>query len=144
MKAAWVAGGFAIALSIISACTPHEPPPAAGPVDTAGAGQSATVPATFVNRVWTVAESAQVAPGSLRVFLSDGTLVMASPHATPAFGRWRYRDGDLTITEEGQRYPVDILALNRDTFRIRVRGPGEPVEIRFAPAAQPALPDSAR
>ena len=40
-------------------------------------------PALFVNRVWVVAESEQVAPGDLRVFLSEGTLVMAGPQARP-------------------------------------------------------------
>jgi hypothetical protein len=90
--------------------------------------------ASFVNRVWVVAESEQVAGGELRVFLSEGTLVMAAPHATPAFGSWRYRGDSLTITEEGRDYPVDIVELTEDTFRIRIRGPGEPVLIRFRPA----------
>jgi hypothetical protein len=95
---------------------------------------------SFINRVWAVAESEQVAVGELRVFLSEGTLVMASPHATPAFGAWR-RDGNgLTITEEGREYPVDIVELTGDTFRIRIRGPGEPVVIRLRPADQSSVP----
>jgi hypothetical protein len=32
-----------------------------------------------------------VAGGELRVFLSEGTLVMASSHGTPAFGTWSYK-----------------------------------------------------
>ena len=91
-------------------------------------------PASFVNRVWVVAESEQVALGDLRVFLSDGTLVMASPHATPAFGTWSYKDGALKITEESQEYAVDILELTRHSFRVRMHSPWEPVVIRFAPA----------
>ena len=59
---------------------------------------------------------------------------MASSHGTPAFGTWRVRDGNLSITEEGREYPVDVLELTADVFRIRIRGPGEPVVIRFAPA----------
>ena len=97
-----------------------------------------SAPASFVNRVWVVAESPQVAQGELRVFLSGGTLVMTSPHATPAFGTWSYKDGSLKITEEGQEYAVEILELTRDSFRIRIHSPGEPVVIRFAPAEQPA------
>ena len=96
-----------------------------------GAGRS------FVNRVWTVAESKQVAAGELRVFLAEGTLVMASSHGTPAFGAWRYEDGQLTITEESIDYPVDILELDAHTFKIRIRGPGEAIVIRFVPAEQP-------
>lgn len=114
--------------------------------DRAGDSQPVPTPATtqalakaapsFVNKVWRVVESEQVAPGSLRVFLADGTLVMASPHATPAFGAWRYDDGRLTITEEGQDYPTDILALSESTLRIRLHSPGEPVEILFEAAEQ--------
>jgi hypothetical protein len=101
-------------------------------------------PASFVNRVWVVAESQQVAQGELRVFLSEGTLVMASSHGTPAFGTWSYKDGSLKITEEGHEYAVDILELTRDSFRIRIHSPGEPVVIRFAPAEQSHSPETPR
>ena len=57
-----------------------------------------------------------------------------------ALGSWRVRDGRLSITEEGRDYPVDVLELGADVFRIRIRGPGEPVEIRFAPAEQVVVP----
>ena len=100
---------------------------------------STAAAASFVNRVWAVAESQQVAPGELRVFLSEGTLVMASPHGIPALGSWRYRDGRLTITEEGLSYDVEILELSQNVFRIRIQGPGEPIDIRFEPAGQPAV-----
>jgi hypothetical protein len=96
--------------------------------------KSSAAPAAFTNRVWVVAESEQVARGDLRVFLSEGTLVMASPHATPALGTWSYKDGQLMITEESRPYSVDILELTPTTFRIRIHSPGEPVVIRFAPA----------
>jgi hypothetical protein len=81
-----------------------------------------------------------LAAGELRVFLTDGTLVMASAHGTPAFGSWRVREGRLSITEASREYPVDVVELTPDVFRIRIRGPGEPVEIRFEPAEQPAVP----
>ncbi len=116
------------------------PSPAALP-EQAARPAPAKANASFVNRVWTVAESKQVAPGEVRVFLSDGTLVMTSPHAAPAFGKWRYGDGRLTIIEEGLEYPVDILALDENAFRIRMLSPGEPVEILFAPAEE-VLPES--
>lgn len=129
----------------LAACERSPAPPPA-PADPAAPTQPeepapAEAPASFVNRVWVVSESKQVAPGALRVFLSDGTLVMASPDSTPAFGQWRSKGGKLTITEEGRSYPADILALSANAFRIRIHGPGEPVEILFAPAPQPD-PDS--
>ena len=90
--------------------------------------------ATFVNKVWRVAESSSVAPGLLYVFLSEGTLVFASPHGKPALGTWSSDDRGLTIVEEGLPYRVDILALSATELRIRVHNPGEPVEIRLVPA----------
>jgi heat shock protein HslJ/uncharacterized membrane protein len=127
------------ALSLaLTACEKAETPPPAPPAAPQSQAPPETAPAkaavSFVNRVWVVAESKQVARGELRVFLSDGTLVMASPNATPAFGQWRSEGGRLTITEESRNYPVDILALSEDAFRIRINGPGEPVDILFTPA----------
>ncbi len=120
------------ALLALAACAQKETPaPLAVP-----APEPAAAAPSFVNRVWSVAESKQVEVGSLRSFLSDGTLVMTSPNSTPAFGTWR-RDGQgLVITEEGQDYDTDILALTANSFRIRMHSPGDPVEIRFEPAKQ--------
>ena len=137
---------IAVTAWALAACerSPTPPPAPATPAAPARpAEEPAPEPAvaSFVNRVWVVSESRQVAPGALRVFLSDGTLVMTSPGSTPAFGQWRSEGGKLTITEDGQSYPADILALGAEAFRIRINGPGEPVEILFAPAPQPD-PDS--
>jgi hypothetical protein len=91
---------------------------------------------TFVNRVWSVAERSDgAAPGALYVFLTDGTLLISAPDATPALGRWR-ADGDgVVMVEEGIEYRVDILAVETDEFRIRSHNPGEPIEIRFERAS---------
>jgi hypothetical protein len=119
--------------SLTAGCTVDAP--SAPPGETA----ATRAPASFINKVWTVAESEQVAVGELRVFLSDGTLVMASSHSTPAFGTWNYQGGQLAITEEGLTYSVEILELTQDTFHIRIRSPGDPVVIRFRPAESPEL-----
>jgi hypothetical protein len=127
---------LAAGCSLAAACSAGSPPDQhASP--TSGAAPS------FVNKVWTVAESQQVAPGELRVFLSNGTLVMASSTGTPAFGTWKYKDGRLTITEEGIPYSVDIMELTSETFQIRIHNPGEPVVIRFALADSPPLTGTA-
>ena len=134
---------LAALLLALGGCKKAEPPP---PATTEPAVSPLPVARgeSFVNRVWEIVESPQSDAGALRVFLSDGTLVMTSPNATPAFGRWRYADGQLTIIEEGQDYATDILALTDREFRIRMHSPGEPVEIRFAPAKQPPLEAIAR
>lgn len=132
--------GFIVATVIaVSGCSPRDSAPE---VSTEATSEEVSTdnPATFINRVWEVAESDQVALGSLRAFLSEGTLVMADPNSTPALGAWSFQNGRLTITEEGLEYDVDILELTQDAFRIRIHNPGEPIEMRLAPAEQPPLP----
>jgi len=124
----------ATVLLAVSACSKPESPPPTAQLATEQA--PATAKLSFINRVWAVAESEQAEVGSLRVFLSEGTLVMASPNAEPAFGAWSQEDGRLKITEEGLNYDADILELSESAFRIRIHSPGEPVEILFTPAKQ--------
>lgn len=100
----------------------------------AGVPAVAEAPATFVNKVWRVSESAQVAHGSLYVFLAEGTLVMASAHGAPAFGKWKQDAGQLYMIEEGIEYKVDVLKLSDNIFRIRSRNNGAPVEMTLVPA----------
>lgn len=90
---------------------------------------------SFVNKVWQIKTSNSIEPGMLYVFLSDGTLVMASPSSQPSLGRWTRTEKGLNLIEEGITYPTEILSLKRDEFRIRSLNPGEPVELQLAPAA---------
>jgi len=96
--------------------------------------------ASFVNQVWKVSRSSAVEPGMMYVFLSDGTLVITSPHARPALGTWRSESGGLTMVEESIPYKVEILKLSQTEFTIRMHSPGEPLEITFVPADRPPLP----
>lgn len=99
-------------------------------------------PATFVDIVWKVERSSSVAPGQRYVFLSEGTLVVASPHGKPSLGTWTRQPGGLTMVEDGIPYACEILGLSKTEFRIRSHNPGEPVEITLVPAdgSPPALP----
>lgn len=81
-----------------------------------------------------MAASSGVERGTLYVFLGDGTLLITSSHGTPSLGRWEAAGKGLTLVEEGQRYPTEVLALTADTFGIRVRSPGTPLEITLVPA----------
>jgi heat shock protein HslJ len=124
-----------LTLTCVAAACSQSESPKSGPAPLPSAEPPAEQ-VSFVNKVWSVAESGQVEVGALRVFLSDGTLVMASPGSEPAFGRWS-QDGDrLTITEEGQAYDTDVLQLSEETFRIRMHSPGEPVVMLLRPAEQ--------
>lgn len=91
----------------------------------------------FINRVWRVRSSTAVAPGTIYVFVSDGTLLITSPGNTPAVGRWTRQGKVFTMIEEGIPYPTDILHLSRDEFRIRSHNPGQPVETTLQPAEVP-------
>ncbi|WP_162159753.1 hypothetical protein [Cystobacter fuscus] len=120
----WWAAGAALLLGAGCATPRGTPPTAPAP----------TAPASFINRVWKVDTSPTIQKGQLYVFLSEGTLVVAATNGTPSLGTWRYQKGALTMVEESIAYPVDILELTADTFRIRVRNPGEPVEMTLVPA----------
>ncbi len=98
--------------------------------------------ATLVNRVWRVAESPDVQAGQLYVFLSEGTLVIASPNGTPSLGTWSRANSGLIMVEEGIRYPVDIVSLSEGELRIRSHNPGGAAEMRLVPADASAQPDS--
>jgi hypothetical protein len=115
------------AAAILSACSPS---PAAAPAPAERSG--------FVNRVWRVERSTAVSPGTLYVFLSDGTLVVASENGKPSLGTWKRENGKLTMVEEGIAYDVDILRLDARGFAIRSHNPGEPVDIEMVPAPSPS------
>ncbi|MDZ4803554.1 MAG: hypothetical protein SGI90_01660 [Candidatus Eisenbacteria bacterium] len=88
----------------------------------------------FVNTVWRVTRSDAVEVGMLYTFQSDGILVISSPHAKPAFGAWRRSGKRLIMVEEGIEYPVDILELTADRFRILISNPGGVSDLTMAPA----------
>src|SRR5262245_3290190 len=109
-------------MTLLVACSKAPAPPDLS----ASAGPRAV---TFVNRVWEVSASNTVAPGQLYVFLSEGTLVIASSTGTPAFGSWKEDASGLTMIEEGIPHHVRILRLSAEEFRLAIDSPGEPVEM---------------
>lgn len=121
---------------VLAACggQPDAAPPGAAEATWVSSATKA-LPA-FVDKVWVVEDSPQVAPGEVRAFLADGSLLMSSPHALPATGSWTYEQQQLRITEEGQVYPADILELTADTLRLQMHSPGEPVLITFSSAGE--------
>src|SRR3546814_21122892 len=72
----------------------------------------------------------------LYAFPSDGTLVITAHGSTPTVGTWKYENGALTMIEQGQSYPTDIVVLSADQFTIRSHNPGTPVEITLERAAR--------
>ncbi|HET7470905.1 MAG TPA: hypothetical protein VFJ81_14575 [Gemmatimonadales bacterium] len=108
-----------------SATTQPVPPPKSGAAD-------ATAP-DFANRVWKVAKGSEGDPGTFYVFLSDGSLLVTSPHGTPALGTWHYSGEVLTMVEQGLPHQATVLRSTPDTFALSVAGSGQPVVLTFVP-----------
>ena len=133
-----VLGGIGMAALLLAAACSREP-------GTSNAAHAPTSPASsvkpgFINKVWEVSLSTGVAPGMSYAFLSDGILVITSPKSKPAFGAWTYKNGKLTMIEDSQEYPTDILSLTHDELRLRSNNPGGSVEILLVPARVAPLP----
>ena len=146
----------AVAL-LLSACNRAEPPKPAQaeqPTQQAGAVEPpeaapqpalSPAPATpakpaFADKVWKVKASSAVAVDTTYAFLSDGTLVIDAQQGSSGYGQWTYVDDKLTMIEEGQSYPTDILRLDDQTFEIRSNNPGGAVTITLVPAEGASLP----
>ena len=110
------------------------------PGEAASPAAPEVTPAAFVDKVWRVKSSSAVAPDTVYAFLSDGTLVVDSPGGTPMHGQWRFEGGKLTMIEEGQSYPTDILRLDASELHLRSHNPGEPVDIVLTLAPDAPLP----
>jgi hypothetical protein len=99
--------------------------------------------ASFVNRAW-VAADAGAAPGSMRVFLEDGTLLMTSCAEVYRLARWEVmQDGRLSWSEDGARIDANVVRQNADSLVLELElGTGRR-EQHFAsstaPFACPAL-----
>jgi len=121
-----------LCLAISAGCS-HPP---TGPPPVIPKGSSESVPG-FVNRVWRVASSTTVPPGTLYAFLSDGTLLVTSSTTKAALGMWTFKNNLLTVVEDGRPQPGEIVRLDDKNFQIRLKTTGEPVEIAFLAAAEP-------
>lgn len=99
----------------------------------------------LVNRVWQQEDSGEL-PGVIRIFLSDGTLVMDSCWETHRIAAWRMLGDDrLSWNEDGTEITARIAALGADLLTLVVDARGGPVEERYTGAPVPSLcPDMPR
>jgi hypothetical protein len=92
------------------------------------------------NRVWIDQDSA--APqGSLRAFLSDGTLVMTSCTETYRLSPWRWVEGATLVWEEdGRVLRAEVAMVERDDMGMVIDiGDGERLTQRFKAAKAPVV-----
>jgi len=97
------------------------------------AGCTQESPPTFIDVVWKTQSSTDT-PGSLYVFLSEGTLVITRQGDIPMTGKWTRNATDITMIEEGLSYRTEVLKVTRDTLHIRSHNPGAPVDIHLVRA----------
>ena len=105
-----------------------EAPPAAVPAPpTPPMSDPRTV---LAGTTWRVAPPDAADAGATYAFHEDGTLVVDSHHGTPMTGAWAVdAAGALSMTEEGIRYPVDLVVHDADHITLRSHNPGGVVEI---------------
>ena len=97
------------------------------------------------DRVW-IDQGADAAPGSLRAFLSDGTLVMTSCVETYRLAPWRWVEGaTLAWEEDGRVLRAEVVLVGRDELVLAIDLGGEPVTRSFHAARSPVVcPDLPR
>lgn len=73
------------------------------------------------DRVW-LDQSPGAAPGTLRAFLSDGTLVMTSCVETYRLAPWRWVSGARLVWEEdGTNVDAEVIVVSEDTLGLAIR-----------------------
>jgi hypothetical protein len=97
------------------------------------------------DRVW-IDQGADAAPGSLRAFLSDGTLVMTSCVETYRLAPWRWVEGATLVWEEdGRVLRAEVVLVGRDELALAIELGDEPVTRTFRAARSPVVcPDLPR
>jgi hypothetical protein len=91
------------------------------------------------DRVW-IATDAEAAPGTLRLFLSDGTLVMMSCAETYRLAPWRWvEDARLVWEEDGAVVRAEVVLAERRTLVLAVEAGGPPVPQSFRAGVSPEV-----
>ena len=100
--------------SLLSACTER-------PADRrSDAGAPVVTQPSFVGTTW-LSTDPSAPPGTLRIFLADGTLVMDSCGDTYRLARWQAaHDGRVAWEEDGARIEADVAQPTPDTLQLRL------------------------
>lgn len=114
--------------------------------------QAPTIPARSLetrlsNKVWLVSQPTDRAPGSMYIFLSDGTLMMTSCVETYRLATWRSEgQGRLLVTEDpGTSYQVNVLEVAERDLRLRFELRNDTFELTLRAAEVPFVcPDLPR
>jgi hypothetical protein len=133
--------GVAVGLALVAAgCGRLDVPEVAVP----GSG-SRDMRRLVEDRVW-VSTDEDAAPGTLRAFLSDGTLVMASCGEPYRLAPWRWVEGARLVWEEdGAVLRGEVVVAERRTLILAVEAGGETLSQGYRVAVPPEVcPDLPR
>ena len=105
----------------------------------------ARMDSALTGTIWVRADSTSV-PGALRLFLTNGTLLMDSCWETYRFSAWTAAsDSTLRWQEDGAEIRADVLTLNEEELTLRLNVTSGPDEQRFVAASVPYVcPDMPR
>jgi hypothetical protein len=135
--------------TVLTGCTrSQDATPRSTPRDAPVTPVTATnlVAGPLANTVWRVT-SGNRAPGTLFIFLSNGTLMITSCVEVYRLARWRAETMDrLTIVEDVTvQYTADIQALSEDRLSLRLNLRSEQVDLTLEAAQAPFVcPDLPR
>lgn len=99
----------------------------------------------LLNKVW-VQQGESASPGTMQIFLADGTLVSDSCWETYRLSKWQQvSDTAISWEEDGMTINADISSLTADELILSLKLGSDVVEQRFSPAAVPTVcPDMPR
>ena len=99
----------------------------------------------LLNKVW-VQQGESASPGTMQIFLADGTLVSDSCWETYRLSKWQQvSDTSISWEEDGMTINADISSLTADELVLSLKLGSEVVEQRFSPAVVPTVcPDMPR
>ncbi|GLK85415.1 hypothetical protein [Ancylobacter defluvii] len=117
----------------------------------AGAASAATKPVAaaadpLVGRVWVETRPASDLPGTMLVFLPDGTLLMDSCWETYALRKWSRTAPDaIAWDEDGARLTAKVQSVSPTQLTLKVQAGKDVVEHRYSLAKVPYVcPDMKR
>lgn len=99
----------------------------------------------LLNKVW-VQQGESASPGTMQIFLADGTLVSDSCWETYRLSKWQQvSETAISWEEDGMTINADISSLTTDELVLSLKLGSDVVEQRFAPATVPTVcPDMPR
>ena len=99
----------------------------------------------LLNKVW-VQQGDSASPGTMQIFLADGTLVSDSCWETYRLSKWQQvSETAISWEEDGMTINADIASLTEDELVLALKLGSDVLEQRFTPAVVPTVcPDMPR